>query len=268
MRSERGQTSAEYMGILLIVAALIGVLALTSVGDQIADGIRTAICTAICKIAGDACEEESPTTEAERCPESRTTTSSTAAVLIAVVRIDKDSTLIREDFSDGTSRFTILDNSEVAGEVFAGVKGKIAKYGIDYSASADSGAKLAGARVFELPDQPSADALQEKLQAAGGFDGILRDIAAVNDEIPLIGIDNPLGGVDDWVLDRLGVDKDVDLPTPTETYVEAGAFLGGESELGAGIGVADAQVKAAIEGAGVVKVKTAGPDKGDAEVSF
>lgn len=252
------------MGILLIVAALIGVLALTSVGDQIGDGIRTAIC----RIAGEACEEESPTAEAKRCLEGRTTASANAGVLIAVVRIDKDSTLIREDFSDGTARFTIVDSSQVAGEVFAGVKGKVAKYGINYSASADAGLKLAGARVFELGSEPAANAFQEKVQAAGGFDGILRDIAAANGEIPLIGVDNPLGGLDDWALDRLGVDKDADLPPPTEEYVEATAFLSGDAQAGAGIGVADADVKAAIKGAGVVKVISAGPNRGDAEVSF
>ena len=135
-------------------------------------------------------------------------------MLIAVVKIDKDSTLIRENYSDGTSRFIILDNSEVAGEVFAGVKGKIAKYGLNYSASADAGLALEGAQVFEFANQEAADAFQEQVQASGGFDGILRDLASYNDEIPVIGVDNPFGGIDDWALDQLGVDDDGDLPTP------------------------------------------------------
>lgn len=264
MRSQRGQTSAEYMGILLIVATIIGALFVSGIGDRITQGVETAIC----RIVGGDCEQQTRAAAPERCLQGRTTNSSSANVLIAVVRVDKDSTLIREDYSDGTSRFTILDNSEVAGEVFAGVKGKVANYGLDYSASADAGLKLAGARVFELPDPAAADAFQEKVQAAGGFDGILRDVAAVNDKIPLIGVDNPLGGVDDWALDQLGVDDNEDLPTPTETYVEAGVFLEGKAEAGGGVGIADAQIKGLIKGAGVVKVTTSGANEGDVEVSF
>ena len=58
--------------------------------------------------------------------------------------------------------------------------------------------------LFDNPDD--ANAFQESVQAAGGFDGILRDLASYNDEVPFLGWDNPLGGVDDWALDQLGVD--------------------------------------------------------------
>ena len=70
------------------------------------------------------------------------------------------------------------------------------------------------------------------MQAAGGFDGILRDLAAYDDEIPFVGWDNPLGGIDDWALDQLGIDDNGDLPKPTETYIEGKAFLNGSGERG------------------------------------
>ena len=169
----------------------------------------------------------------EKCLVGKSTTSANANVLIAFVQIDKDSILIREDYSDGSSKFTIVDNTEAAGELFAGAKAKVGKLGADLSAEALAGVGLAGGRVFEFDNQDDADAFQEKVQAAGGFDGILRDLASYNDEIPFLGWDNPLGGVDDWALDQLGVDDNEDLPKPTETYIEGKAFLNGSGERGA-----------------------------------
>jgi hypothetical protein len=103
------------------------------------------------------------------------------------------------------------------------------------------------------------------VQAAGGFDGILRDLASYNDEIPFVGWDNPLGGVDDWALDQLGVDDNGDLPKPTETYMEGKAFINGSGKAGAGLGVLDGELSALIEAAGVVKVTSSGDNAGDVE---
>jgi len=256
--------TSEYAGILAILSAVfIAVFALGLDGR-----IGSTVETAVCQILGGECGGEQASAPPLPCLTTSTTTAANANVLIAVVQIDKDSTLIREDYSDGSSKFTILDNSEVAGELFAGVKGKIAKYGINYSASADGGLALEGARVFEFANQEDANEFQDKVQAAGGFDGILRDIADIDDEIPLVGWDNPFGGVNDWVLDQAGVDDNEDLPTPTETYTSGKLFLDGEAGAGIGAGVIDAELEGLIRGAGAVKLKTSGKDKGDAEVSF
>jgi hypothetical protein len=53
VRRERGQTAAEYMGVLLIVAAIIAAVVTSDVGDRIAGGVRGAIC----KIANTACAD-------------------------------------------------------------------------------------------------------------------------------------------------------------------------------------------------------------------
>ena len=52
MRDERGQTSAEYMGILLVVAAIVGALLASGLHREVAAAARSAICT----ITGDSCE--------------------------------------------------------------------------------------------------------------------------------------------------------------------------------------------------------------------
>jgi hypothetical protein len=257
---QRGVASSDYAGILAVVALIFVALFALNLDGKVAPAIDEAVCTIL---GGEDCGEQPVAQVPEKCLIGKSTTSANANVLIAFVQIDKDSILIREDYSDGSSKFTIVDNTEAAGELFAGAKAKVGKLGADLSAEALAGVGLAGGRIFEFSNLQDADAFQESVQAAGGFDGILRDLASYNDEIPFVGWDNPLGGVDDWALDQLGVDDNEDLPKPTETYMEGKAFLNGSADAAAGIGVIDGEIKGLIEGAGIVRVVSSGDNKGD-----
>jgi hypothetical protein len=55
LRCERGQSAAEYVGILLVVVAVVGVIATSGIGDAITRGIANAICS----VSGTACAERS-----------------------------------------------------------------------------------------------------------------------------------------------------------------------------------------------------------------
>ena len=258
---QRGITSSDYAGILVVVSLVFLALFALNLDEKVAPAVEKAVCQIL---GGESCDQQ-VAGEPEKCLVGQSTTSANANVFVAFVQVDKDSILIREDFSDGSSKFTIVDNTEAAGELFAGAKAKVGKLGADLSAEALAGVGLAGGRVFEFDNQDDANAFQETVQAAGGFDGILRDLASYDDEIPLLGWDNPLGGVNDWALDQLGIDDNGDLPKPTETYVEGKAFLNGSGKAGAGVGVLDGELKALIEGAGVVKVTSSGKNEGDVE---
>jgi hypothetical protein len=50
-RSQRGQVASEYLGLLLVVAAIVGALAAGGLGTRIAEHARAAVCT----IAGESC---------------------------------------------------------------------------------------------------------------------------------------------------------------------------------------------------------------------
>jgi hypothetical protein len=52
MRRERGQTAAEYVGVLLVVASIIAALVASQPGHAIADGVQSAVCK---MIGGDDC---------------------------------------------------------------------------------------------------------------------------------------------------------------------------------------------------------------------
>ena len=105
------------------------------------------------------------------------------------------------------------------------------------------------------------------MQAAGGFDGLLRDLASYNDEVPFLGWDNPLGGVDDWALDRLGVDDNEDLPKPTETFMEGKAFLNGSADAAAGIGVDRRSAQGSDRGRGP-RSRSSAHGKNEGDVTF
>ncbi len=183
LKSERGMSSSEYAGILAIVATIFVAMFALNLDSNVSSTVRTAVCQIL---GGDTCGEETAATP-EKCLTGKSTTSANANVFVAFVQIDKDSILIREDYSDGSSKFTIVDNTEAAGELLAGAKAKAGKYGFNASAEALAGIGLAGGKVFEFDNPEDAAAFQDSVQAAGGFDGIVRDLAGYDDEIPILG---------------------------------------------------------------------------------
>ncbi len=58
LRSATGQTAAEYLGVLLVVATLVAALAASSPGEAIAGGVRDAICRIVpLEACGETAEE-------------------------------------------------------------------------------------------------------------------------------------------------------------------------------------------------------------------
>jgi hypothetical protein len=252
------------MGMLLLVALVIAAIVATNLHVTIAEGVRTAIC----QIIGDDCAgTEQADGDLEPCLVGSSEQASNFKLFVGFVEVGKDSILLREDFSDGTTRFTLIDSTELTGELFAGVRAKAGKYGLSAAAQAAAGGQLQGAQVFEVPTD-EAEQFEESVAAAGGFDGLLRDYTELNDEIPIIGIDNPFGGFDDWMLDRLGVDEDDPQVDPTEEYIDVSAIVTGNADAGAGIGIFDAEVAASAEGAAGAKVIHEGERAGEVELYF
>jgi hypothetical protein len=251
------------MGALLLVSLIVAALFASGVAATIVDRVEVLVC----QIAGGGNCEERLGAELEPCLVNSSQQSSNFKVFVGVVEVGKDSILIREDFSDGTSRFTLIDSTELKGELFAGVRAKAGKFGLSAAAEAAAGGQLQGAQVFEVPTE-DADEFEESVAAAGGFDGLLRDTAEINDEIPILGWDNPLGGLDDLALDVLGVDEDDPTVDPTEEYVDVSAFIEGDAGAGAGVGILDAEVEASAQGAAGVKVIHEGERAGEVELYY
>lgn len=265
LRDQRGQTAPEYMGMLLLVSLLVAALFTSGIGGSIAGQVEMLIC----RIAGgeNCAANEQADGDLEPCLVSSSEQAANFKLFVGFVEVGKDSILLREDFSDGTTRFTLIDSTELKGELFAGVRAKAGKYGLSAAAQAAAGGKLQGAKVFEVPTE-DAERFEESVAAAGGFDGLLRDYTELNDEIPFLGLPNPFGGVDDWMLDRLGVDEDDPQIDPTEEYIDASVVLEGDANAAAGIGDLDGEVAASAMAAGGAKVFHEGERSGEIELYY
>ncbi len=255
LAAERGQTGAEFMGMLLLVALVVS--ALVAIGMQ--TQISNQIALLICRIAGGDCTAQQSAVDKD-CVVSTSTSKGGAAVTVAVVKVGEESTMIKTVYADGRTVFTLVKNATVAGELIAGAKAKAGKIGFDASASASAGGKLEGAMTYTFTDPDKAKEFEDQVREHGSFGQVARDVAEGFDPF----------GVKDWVLDNtIGEDVDAeDLPEPDSTYVSAEAFIKGEAKAIGNVVIADAGAKGLLQAAGGARIYTSGKDKGKVELNL
>src|SRR5918998_5707549 len=112
LRSEAGQTGADFMGMLLLVALIIAAIVATGIHQQIAT--RTA--ELICRIAGDTCAESDGGVGGKPPPYMCVTNSSerglAGAVKVFFVEIGGGVDAIKEVRADGSVKITIKGNAK------------------------------------------------------------------------------------------------------------------------------------------------------------
>ena len=255
LAAERGQTAAEYMGVLLLVALITGALVLLGLQTQIANQVGLLIC----RIAGGDCAAQRAAVDKD-CLVSSSTSKGGVAVTVAIVKVGEESTMIKQVYADGRTVFTLLRNGSVGAELIAGAKAKAGKIGFDATAAASAGGKLEGARTYTFTDAEKAEEFEHQVRQHGSFGQVARD--AVEGFDPF--------GVKDWVLDNtIGEDVDPeDLPEPDSTYVSAEAFIKGEAKAIGNVVIADAGAKGLLQYAGGARLYTSGPDKGKVELNL
>jgi hypothetical protein len=233
MSGERGQTTPEYMGVIVIVAAVLAALVVTPLGRTIGENIEAALC----RIAGEECD--APATEVV-CPVRTTTANDKLSVGVSIKLFSAEGSgervVIKEEFSDGTARYTIIDRAQL--EVALGERGAGAGVlGVGGSVTARLAATgaLENADVHETDNPEQTAEIDEKLAGADGFEGAVRGIEGAGD-VPrdalnwlIPGVD-PIPDVDGFLVDQ--VFGDMDLPEPDAEYI--GAETGLEGSLGAG----------------------------------
>ena len=216
LAAERGQTAAEYMGLLLVVALITGALVAAALHTQIANRVALLIC----RVAGSDCAAQQAAVD-KTCLVHSTTSKGGAAVTVAIVKVGEEATLIKQVYADGRTVFTLLKNGSVAAELIAGAKARAGKVGFDATASVSAGGKLEGARTYTFTDPQEAAEFEEQVREHGSFGQVARDAAEGFDPF----------GVKDWVLDNtIGEDVDAgDLPEPDSEYVNAEVLATGDA---------------------------------------
>src|SRR5215213_8522798 len=108
LRCERGQTSAEYVGIILVIVAIIAAIAISGAGVTVTERI-------ICAIKGGDCAKQL----ADQDPCKTQISSSTNKVSVGfTIRAFSgggggERVILKETFSDGTALYTITDKASL-----------------------------------------------------------------------------------------------------------------------------------------------------------
>lgn len=274
LRSEHGQTSAEYLGMILVVAAIIGAIVATGIGSTISDRIEEAIC----KIAGGDC---GPQLARERC-KTRSTTSTDKLTVGLDVRLFSgegggERVIIKEEFDDGTARYIVTDKASLAAAL-GGKGGSAGLGGVGGSLTAALAAEgvLQDARVFETANAEQTQQIEDALKESGGLEGALRGLEnALDVPVDLITENLPFGAdftlsdhidIDGFLFDQVFGDED--LPEPNSESI------GGEIALVGTAGARDDRGPEEIEASGELRAAaggllfTSGPREGEREYYY
>ncbi|MBW3653521.1 MAG: hypothetical protein KY433_08005 [Actinobacteria bacterium] len=266
IRSESGQTSAEYIGMILVIVAIIGAIAVSGIGGAISQGIERAVC----QVSGGACEAARDSTATEACLLSESTRSATigAGVTVRVFGGEGEagSVVVRQDRSDDSGTITIVDKASLAATASL-PRGR----GGSFSAEAALGLALEAGHTFDFADLEEAKRIEDAIAASGGFAGIARNAADIADGVadflvPFVDPPDLANGAQDLV----GIPKD-ELPRPPDSrYIDVQSFLDGTIGFDRGVGTttADAELEAILKRAQGGRLHTSGAREGQLDLYY
>ena len=154
MRDQSGQASLEYVVIVAIVSVLLTGSAALTRDSGIASIVVAQFVRAICVVSGGDCDRDRMP-----CVVQANASSTTASLVIAVIKLSGGRTLIRERRSDGTELVTLVENGGGGVELTAGARLSLgaAQFGAALVGSVTG--SLVRGRAWVVPDSASAERL-------------------------------------------------------------------------------------------------------------
>jgi hypothetical protein len=193
--SDRGQAGLEYVGVVLLVAVVLGAVGMAANGSGIPQAVHRQVLRALCIARAGDCDEDRTW-----CPVATDRRRDVMAARILVFRVGQDKAIVREDRSDGTTAVTVAYGEEAGLEIGEGVH-----VGLSLG---HGGLSLGG----ELT--AAAVASRER-----GYTWVLRDVHAVAALVGRLGVSRR-------TLERLIATRR--LPAPTLRYEHGGPRVEGE----------------------------------------
>lgn len=218
VQRDAGQTSAEYLGMVVVVALLVGALAASGLAAGLADSLRAAIC----EITGTSCPVDvGQSFEPESCVVASSERRVDASVKVTFVKVGGSEGYVREERSNGEIHVTWVTDGSAGLTAGAGVQGGIRIDGDGVrgggSASVDVEIGAVASQTWVFTDPAEAD----------------RYIRGQRDEA-IRRHTGPIGSIDRFVRGS------EDMRTPDIVAFDVTA--GGGAGAGAGFGPADAEV--------------------------
>ncbi len=168
LRSQRGQGSIEYLGIVALVGLLLAAAA-AAWTDPAALGraVPRSLARALCVVSGGFCD-----VDLRPCVTRTHRRAESWHVNLAVVRLGREEVLLREERSDGTVALTRLRDASGGLDLGVGADGHVTvagrRLGIGAELRAALLAGLGRGATWVVPAGPPADALETRLRAGGG----------------------------------------------------------------------------------------------------
>lgn len=160
MRGASGQSSLEYLVVVLLAAGTLAAGGALAASPGIAHAVVAQLARGLCVARGGDCERDrAPCVIASR------TQATDKRVRIAVVTLGGGRTLIRERRSDGTELVTDVQRIAGGGEAGLGAEVGIGGHGVAALVTGTVEGRLTRGRSWLLPSSRAADRLIERLEA-------------------------------------------------------------------------------------------------------
>jgi hypothetical protein len=160
--SDRGQAGLEYVGVVLLVTAVLGAVALVADGSGIPQAVDHQILRALCVVRGGDCEQDRAP-----CPVATDRRDDAMSARILVFRVGQDKTIIREERSDGTVAITVAYGAQAGLELSSGAHLSVGlgRGGLGLGGELTAAAVASRERGYTwlLRDRRAADALMRRL---------------------------------------------------------------------------------------------------------
>lgn len=248
---ESGQVSAELMGMLVVVAGIIAVLAGAGFGGQISGSISAAVC----RIAGGTCSVETPshepTSECETLSES-----GEAGADVVVFSVDVGATgkytVSRTVDKDGKEHWyvTLAGEGRAGADVMLGEKAHLGDFGEGVSAEVKALLKGGGGAKYEFGNENDARDFLKDAEHEAVKQGLLPSWQ------------DPFG-LGHKLMDAID-GHSFNPPPPKEVYFEGGGQIDGSADAVAGVGSAGLS----LSGSAVVGVKVTQTDHGPEQTVY
>lgn len=145
----RGQASADYVGLLAVVALIVTVAAGAITSPPLAAGLTGAVRHGICVVAGGICTpREARHAGLDACVVHVRSDADEVGAVVAVIRLQRGDTAVVERRSDGTATISFLDGNGIGAQTSIGLQ--LPGVGAGGSASAAAGLAFNTGRSYEF----------------------------------------------------------------------------------------------------------------------
>lgn len=166
MRSTSGQATIDYVAVVAVLAIVFGLaIGVAPAGAAgIVNAVTGQIRLALCLVGGGPCADP----RSKPCTVASTRDLHHFAVKVLIVRIDHDRSVLREEMSDGTVRFTVARSGALGATLAVGASAQVSVDGRAVGAKNEAEAAAQGsggyAKVYVARDEREASAFMRALR--------------------------------------------------------------------------------------------------------